>query len=158
MTRSAVFAPGLALALAASAHAQEETPPPPAADPRIGGLIGAVSAERIEEDIRTLAGFGTRHTLSETLSDARGIGAARRWIRAEFETISENCGRCLLVFYQDTLVSSTERIPEPTRVVNVVAILPGAADPDRHLVMTGHYDSRASDALNDSIDAPGAKR
>ena len=59
-----------------------------------------VSAENIEKDITTLVNFGTRHTLSETESDTRGIGAARRWIKSEFDKISAACGGCLEVYYQ----------------------------------------------------------
>ncbi|HBX64879.1 MAG TPA: peptidase M28, partial [Balneolaceae bacterium] len=85
--------------------------------------IGAApSAERIEADITTLVEFGTRHTLSDTTSDTRGIGAARRWIKAEFERISADCGGCLEVFYVSDVIEGTRRIPEPTNVVNVVAI------------------------------------
>ncbi|HET8816158.1 MAG TPA: peptidase M28, partial [Pseudidiomarina sp.] len=62
-------------------------------------IAHAVSAERIEQDIKKLVSFGTRHTLSETESDTRGIGAARRWIKAEFDKISANCGGCLDVYY-----------------------------------------------------------
>ncbi len=63
-------------------------------------IIENVSADRLQKDIQTLVGFGTRHTLSDTLSETRGIGAARRWIKAEFESISKNCNNCLEVFYQ----------------------------------------------------------
>ena len=81
------------------------------------GLAEQVSATRIENDIPTLAGFGTRHTLSETESDTRGIGAARRWIKASFETISRDCGDCLRVSTQSRVISGWRRIPEPTDVV-----------------------------------------
>ena len=71
-------------------------------------IIEAVSENRLNEDIKTLANFGTRHTLSDTLSTTRGIGAARRWIKTEFETISKKCNNCLEVFYQKNLVKSGE--------------------------------------------------
>jgi hypothetical protein len=129
---------------------------PPAHDVRIDSLIEAVSPQRIERDIRRLAGFGTRHTLSDTLSDTRGIGAARRWIKAELDRASTACDGCLEVEFQRTLVDSGPRIPRPTWIVNVVATLRGTTDPERRLVMTGHYDSRASDALDATSDAPGA--
>ena len=119
-------------------------------------IVAGVSAERVEADIRRLAGFGTRHTLSDTLSDTRGIGAARRWIKAEFDAISEACGGCLEVFYQTSLVGGTQRIPDTTAVVNVLAIQRGTSDPDRYVVMSGDIDSRASDALDGESDAPGA--
>lgn len=118
-------------------------------------IAAAVRAERIEADIRTLAGFGTRHTLSDTVSDARGIGAARRWIKAEFERISQACGGCLEIVEQRRTVTG-DRIPEPTEVVNVLAIQRGTIDPNRYVVMSGDIDSRASDALDGVSDAPGA--
>ncbi|HUP01339.1 MAG TPA: M20/M25/M40 family metallo-hydrolase [Gemmatimonadota bacterium] len=138
--------------------AQEVTTGPAAAavDVRIHDLIQATSSERIEADIRTLAGFGTRHTLSDTLSETRGIGAARRWIHAEFERISEACGGCLEISVQRSLVQGEPRIPDPTWVVNVVANLRGASDPDRTVIMTGDIDSRVSDALDFTSESPGA--
>lgn len=131
-------------------------PVPPAEVQRLYAVAAAVSQERIEADIRTLAGFGTRHTLSDTTSATRGIGAARRWIRAEFERISAACGSCLEVVEQRRVVSGEARIPEPTEIVNVLAIQRGTADPNRYVVMSGDIDSRASDALDGTSDAPGA--
>ena len=81
-----------------------------------------VSAENIEKDITTLVNFGTRHTLSETESDTRGIGAARRWIKSEFDKISAECGGCLEVYYQSEVISGEKRIPDPVEVVSVIAI------------------------------------
>ena len=94
IVRAIIPAAALALSLAAfaPAHAQEPDPAPPATDARIYEIVAASSPARVEADIRTLAGFGTRSTLSDTLSDTRGIGAARRWIKAEFDRISASCG------------------------------------------------------------------
>jgi len=127
-------------------------------DPKMYGIIEAVSADRLEADIRTLAGFGTRHTMSDTTSDTRGIGAARRWIKSEFEKISEACGGCLEVREQRTLVEGDpdSRIYEDTWVVNVYAILKGKTHPNNYIIMSGDIDSRASDIRNYTIDAPGA--
>src|SRR5690606_11544388 len=106
IVRSELASSALALLLAAAAAAAQPLPPPAPAsvvpsveDPRIHEIVGAVSAERIERDIRTLVGFGTRHTLSDTLSATRGIGAARRWVHDEFQRISQACGGCLEVRY-----------------------------------------------------------
>ena len=131
---------------------------PPAVDPRIYDIIEDVSAERLEQDIRILAGFGTRHTLSDTVSETRGIGAARRWIKSEFDKISEECGGCLNVYYQRTLVKAegNRRIPEDTWVVNVVAVQKGTRNPNHYVIMSGDIDSRASDVMDAEIDAPGA--
>lgn len=132
--------------------------PPPATDPRISALVADVSAERIEHTIRTLAGFGTRHTLSDTLSDTRGIGAARRWLKGEFDVIAQTCGGCLEVFFDEGVVEGSERsrIPEDVNMVNVVALQRGTTYPDRYILITGHYDSRVSDAMDAVSDAPGA--
>ncbi len=131
---------------------------PPQIDTRMYDIINSVSAERIESDIRTLAGFGTRNTFSDTLSDTRGIGAARRWIKAEFEKISEACGGCLEVFYQKDLVTKEMggRIPKDAYVVNVIAVLRGTEYPNSYAIMSGDIDSRASNTMNFEIDAPGA--
>lgn len=116
----------------------------------------APSADRIEADITKLVSFGTRHTLSDTTSKTRGIGAARRWIKSEFEKISEHCGGCLEVFYVSDVVEGENRIPEPTNIVNVIAIQRGSADPNRFVIMSGDIDSRVSDALDGTSDSPGA--
>ena len=132
--------------------------PPPPRDPRIYELIEAVSADRIESDIRTLVGFGTRHTLSETESETRGIGAARRWISSRFLEISEACGGCLEVSFQRTVAPGEPdtRIPVDTEIVNVVAVIRGATDPNRYVVMSGDIDNRISDPNNFTDDSPGA--
>ena len=119
-------------------------------------LAANVSADRIEKDIRRLVSFGTRHTLSETASDTRGIGAARRWIEAEFNRISADCGGCLDVFTVSEVISGQPRIPDPTDVVSVVAVQRGTLDPDRIVMMAGDIDSRVSDPLDGTSDSPGA--
>ena len=105
-------------------------------DQRIYDIIDAVSSERIETDIKKLAGFGTRHTLSDTISKTRGIGAARRWIKSEFDKISKDCKNCLEVFYQKDLVKkgTNERIVKDVMVVNVVAIQRGTKYPNRYII------------------------
>ena len=127
-------------------------------DARMYDIVAASSPERIETDIRILAGFGTRNTMSDTLSDTRGIGAARRWIKAEFDKISADCGGCLEVYVQRTLVPAEGniRIPEDTWVVNVFAIQRGTVHPNRYVIMSGDIDSRASNTIDAVIDAPGA--
>jgi hypothetical protein len=127
-------------------------------DARIYKIIDSVSADRIETDIRKLAGFGTRNTFSDTVSNTRGIGAARRWIKSEFDNISGNCSNCLNVFYQKDLVSPADgdRVPKEAWVVNVVAIQKGTKYPNRYILMSGDIDSRASDAMDFETDAPGA--
>ena len=119
-------------------------------------LVKDTSADRIEADIRKLVSFGTRHTLSETESDTRGIGAARRWIFDEYERISADCGGCLEVMYISDTISGENRIPDPVEVVSVVAIQRGTTDPNRMVVMSGDIDSRVTDPLDGTSDSPGA--
>ena len=127
-------------------------------DQRIYEIIDAVSAERLENDIRKLAGFGTRNTFSDTVSQTRGIGAARRWIKTEFDKISSQCSNCLNVFYQKDLVTTEDgnRVPHDAWIVNVVAVQKGTKYPNRYIIMSGDIDSRASDTMDFETDAPGA--
>lgn len=127
-------------------------------DKQLYDIINAISADRIKNDVQTLVNFGTRNTFSDTLSETRGIGAARRWIKSEFENISENCDNCLNVFYQKDFVSKegNNRVPHDAWVVNVVAIQKGTKYPNRYVIMSGDIDSRASNTMNFTIDAPGA--
>jgi len=121
-------------------------------------IIQEVSSERIEKDIQKLVSFGTRNTFSDTISSTRGIGAARRWIKSEFDKISQNCNNCLEVFYQSKIVTPKDgkRIPHKAAVVNVVAIQKGSRYPNQYIIMSGDIDSRASDATDFKTDAPGA--
>ena len=128
----------------------------PGAGSAMEAIVDSVSAVRIEADISRLAAFGTRNTMSDTLSETRGIGAARRWIKAEFDRISEACGGCLEVIFQTSLVAGERRIPDTTAVVNVIAIQRGTSDPNRYVIMSGDIDSRASDGSDPLTDAPGA--
>ncbi|TLF44111.1 M28 family peptidase [Maribacter aurantiacus] len=127
-------------------------------DQRIYDIIEAVSVERIEQDVTKLANFGTRHTLSDTVSQTRGIGAARRWIKSEFEKTSQACNGCLNVFYQKDLVKkgANQRIVHDVEIVNVLAIQKGTKYPNRYIIMSGDIDSRVSDPTNFTDDSPGA--
>ncbi len=131
---------------------------PPAVDMRIYDIVEAASSENLEADIRTLAAFGTRNTFSDTLSESRGIGAARRWIKGEFDRISASCGGCYEVVYHRNLVRAEDspRIAEDVWVVNVLAIKRGTVNPDTYVIMSGDIDSRASDGSDGVSDAPGA--
>lgn len=121
-------------------------------------IIDEVSSDRIEKDIRKLVSFGTRHTLSDTISKKRGIGAARRWIKSEFEKISNDCNNCLEVFYQKNYFTPKdgERIVKPVWINNVVAIQKGSVNPNSFIIMSGDIDSRISDPTNYRDDSPGA--
>lgn len=132
--------------------------PPGQEDPRIHDVVAAASPARIEADIRRLVAFGTRHTLSDTLSATRGIGAARRWVYDEFRRISASCGGCLEVRYVSEIVKGNpqSRIRQDLNVVNVIAIQRGRVDPNRYVLLSGDIDSRVSDVMNATTDSPGA--
>jgi Zn-dependent M28 family amino/carboxypeptidase len=145
-----------ALACLAAVPAIAQNAPPPAEKPELRQIGTAPSAARIEADVRKLVSFGTRHTLSSQTDPARGIGAATRWIHDEFERISRDCGGCLQVRYVKGTVQGEPRIPGPVEVISVIAIQRGTADPNRYAIMSGDIDSRVSDVMNATADAPGA--
>ena len=154
MLKNAIFATFLFSTL--SLYSQQQAPPQ--VDLRMYDIIEAVSADSIEADIRTLAGFGTRNTFSDTVSNTRGIGAARRFIKSDFEDISKDCNGCLDVFYQKDFVTKegNSRVPKDAWVVNVVAVQKGKKYPNRYIIMSGDIDSRASNTMDFMSDAPGA--
>ena len=127
-------------------------------DQKLYNIIDAVSSERLEKDVQTLVDFGTRNTFSDTISNTKGIGAARCWIKSEFESISKNCNNCLDVFYQKDFVTKegNRRVPHDAWIVNVVALQKGTKYPNRYIIMSGDIDSRGSDTMDFTTDAPGA--
>lgn len=127
----------------------------PAAAAEPVDLARRVSADELKASITALVGFGTRHTASDTVSERRGIGAARRWAEQRFRQYSAACNGCLTIIKPAEVVTGA-RLPQPTRVENVLAIQPGTSDPARIIIMSAHIDSRNSDALDASGDAPGA--
>ena len=153
-----------ALLLAAStgfcrAQESEDKPVP---DPKIAAAIQQVSPDRIRQTVEKLVSFHNRSTLSPQDEDAskfgKGIGAAREWIKSEFQRYSEDCGGCLEVKTDSFVEQPAERIPKPTAITNVYAVLRGTdpAQAGRIVLVTGHYDSRNSDNLNVTDAAPGA--
>jgi hypothetical protein len=156
----------LVLAVSIGAQSQDKTAPSVpetmAADGRISAALQQVSAERIRANIEKLVSFGTRLTLSAqdpaAVTGGRGIGAAREWIKSEFERYSKDCGGCLEVKTDSFTEPAADRIPQPTEITNVYAVLKGtdAENAKRIVLVTGHYDSRPSDTLDVKADAPGA--
>lgn len=130
----------------------------PGRDPKVEAILEEISADRIEASVRTLVGFGTRHTLSDQEHPTRGIGAARRWIKAEFERYSAESGGRLVVEEDVFEQKAGGRVPSPTTLVNVVATLPGGSSESkgRWLVVSGHYDSIPRPLSDTKADAPGA--
>lgn len=114
-----------------------------------------VSEARLKVDVERLVAFGTRHTMSAQDHPTRGIGAARRWGEGEFRKASKACGNCLEIVLPERMVTGA-RIPTPTRLVNVVAIQRGTERPNEVVIVQGHIDSRVSDVMDFTSDAPGA--
>ncbi|HEX6502370.1 MAG TPA: M28 family metallopeptidase [Terriglobales bacterium] len=132
------------------------------ADPQVASAVKSVSAQRIQADIEKLVGVGTRLTLSAqdpaSIASGHGIGAAREWIQSEFERYSKDCAGCLEVKTDSFTQAPADRIPKPTEITNVYAVLKGT-DPEsakRIVLVTGHYDSRNSDTFDATGAAPGA--
>ncbi len=157
----------VALLLAVSGGVQAQNPgtgalEPMQVDSRISAALRQISAERIRQNIEKLTSFGTRATLSAqdagSIAAGRGIGAAREWIKSEFERYSKDCGGCLDVKSDSFTEPAADRIPQPTQITKVYAVLKGsdAENTKRIVLVTGHYDSRNSDALDGKADAPGA--
>lgn len=156
-----VLAFAMALIFAVQGNAQEPANKS-VADPKISAALQEISSPRIQANIEKLVSFGTRLTLSAqdpaSISAGRSIGAAREWIRSEFERYSKECGGCLEVKTDAFTEAPAERIPQPTQITNVYAVLRGT-DPEsakRIVLVTGHYDSRNSDTFDIKGDAPGA--
>lgn len=147
---------GISLSLVVCTGALAQSAPTYVDQKDLHDITSKVSAVNIQKDIEKLVSFGTRHTLSETESDSRGIGAARRWIKSEFEAISKACGGCLEVSFQSAVIEGEKRIPNATEVVSVIAIQRGSSDPNRYVIMSGDIDSRVSDVMNFTSDSPGA--
>ena len=143
---------------AQSSRAEGEMTP----DPQIAAALRQVSSQRIQQDVEKLVSFGTRLTLSaqdpDSIAAGHGVGAAREWIRSEFERYSKECGGCLEVKVDSFTEQPMDRIPKATTIANVYAVLKGSdtENAKRIVLVTGHYDSRNSDTLDGSGDAPGA--
>lgn len=131
-------------------------------DPRIAAALQQISAQRIQANIEKLVSFQTRSTLSgqdpASIAGGRGIGAAREWIKSEFERYARDCGGCLEVKIDSFTEAPADRIPKPTEITNVYAVLKGtdSESAKRIMLVTGHYDSRNSDNFNGIDAAPGA--
>ncbi|WP_233841278.1 M20/M25/M40 family metallo-hydrolase [Dyella sp. 2HG41-7] len=156
MPRLAVsYALAAFVAMQVSAAFAQSNPAYPHEQPDLHALAAAPDETQLRNTITTLVEFGTRHTLSDTMSKTRGIGAARRWVHSRFEALSHECGGCLEVVTPSETVTG-KRIPKPTEVMDIVAIKRGSSDPQRVILVTGHLDSRVSDVMDATSDAPGA--
>jgi hypothetical protein len=137
-----------------AAPAGAARPQPP--DRQLRELLREIDRGRIEATVGRLAAFGTRHTLSRQDDPVRGIGAARDWLYAQFQALIASSGGRLTVQKQSFVQPVAPRIPAPTTITNIVATLRGQSAPTRTYVISGHYDSRVTDVMNFTSDAPGA--
>jgi len=149
------------LADPASAHATTAPGPgrpltPQRPDKELRDLLRQVDAGRIQATVERLVAFGTRHTLSSQTDPARGIGAATEWVNARLTEYAAASGGRMTVAKQSFVQPVSPRIPQPTTITNVIATLRGDASPERVYVVTGHLDSRVTDVMNATADAPGA--
>jgi hypothetical protein len=146
-------------ALAVGASGQSDGVPAPP-DPQIAAALRDVSAQRIQQTIEKLVSFQTRHTLSSDVpaSTGNGINAAAEWIKGEFESYSKACGGCLEVKTDEFTQEPGNRIPKPTKLTNVYAVLwsSDAGNASRIVLVTGHYDSRNSETNDATNASPGA--
>ena len=122
---------------------------------RARAIVAAVDPAQLRATIEKLVSFGTRHTASDTISDTRGIGAARRWVAGRFAQIAKDCGGCITVA-TPSQVFVGPRLPTDTEVMDVIAIQKGSSEPERVVLIAGHLDSRVSDVMNATAEAPGA--
>ncbi len=147
-------------AAAASGRSQDFPAGPPATaqqpDRELRSILGAIDPARIEATVRQLVAFGTRHTLSSQADPKRGIGAARDWLYDQYQLVAATAGGRMTVEKQSYVQQPASRIPVATVITNVVATLRGSSDPNRTYVVSGHYDSRVTDVMNATDDAPGA--
>ena len=143
------------LAAACATSGSSGPAPAPAVKSALSQISGEVSEARLRGYIEKMVSFGTRSTISDQTSPVRGIGAARKWVESEFRAIGEACGSCLEhALPSDTVTGA--RYPQPTLVVDVVAIQRGTTEPNRVIIIQGHLDSRNSTNENITDDAPGA--
>jgi hypothetical protein len=125
-------------------------------DPDLRAMVREVDPGRIQAIIRRLTQFGTRHTLSSQTDPVRGIGAATAWVLDQMQAIAATSSGRMTVQEQSFVQPAGDRIPTPTKITNVIATLQGTASPQRFYVVTGHLDSRVTDVLDFTSDAPGA--
>jgi hypothetical protein len=151
VTAAAVpFLSSTALAAARSRLARQQP------DDDLRALLRQVDPARIEATIQRLVQFGTRHTASSQTDPVRGIGAATNWVFGQMQAIAATSSGNMTVQKQTFVQPVSNRIPVPTTITNVIATLRGTASPARYYVVTGHLDSRVTDVLNFTSDAPGA--
>ena len=156
LSASAVAAAALPLVSGTAEAATSPKLRPQAPDPALRGLLRQIDPDRIQATITKLVSFGTRHTASSQTDPARGIGAATTYVAGQMQALAAASNGRMTVQQQSFTQPVASNIPVPTKITNVIATLQGTATPERFYVVTGHLDSRVSDVLNFTDDAPGA--
>jgi hypothetical protein len=155
LSASAVTAVTASL-IGGTALAETDPAVSPAPDPGLRAMLRDVDPARIKATVLKLVSFGTRHTASSQTDPNRGIGAATSWVFGQMQAIAATSGGRMSVRQQTFTQPVASNIPTPTTITNVIATLKGTASPERFYVITGHLDSRVTDVLNFTSDAPGA--
>src|SRR5256885_7712413 len=156
LSASAIAAAGIPLIGGAGSAAAATTFPRSEPDAGLREMLRHVDPRRMQATVEKLVSFGTRHTLSSQTDPARGIGAATAWVAEQMQAIAATSNGHMTVQQQSFIQPVSSRIPVPTRITNVIATLQGAASPARYYVITGHLDSRVTDVMDFTSDAPGA--
>ncbi len=161
LSTSAIAAAGIPAAgipLLADAESAAAASPLPGPKPDVGlrDMLKHVDPRRMEATIQRLVSFGTRHTSSSQDDPVRGIGAATNWVYGQMQEIAATSNGAMTVQRQSFVQPVSNRIPVPTTITNVIATITGTASPQRYYVVTGHLDSRVTDVLDFTSDAPGA--
>jgi hypothetical protein len=156
LSASAVAAATVPLISGSAQAATGAKLPRSAADPALRDLLRQIDPDRIQATITKLVSFGTRHTASSQTDPNRGIGAATQWVTDQMNSFAANSNGRMTVQQQTFVQPVSSNIPVPTTITNVIATIQGTATPQRFYVITGHLDSRVSDVLNFTDDAPGA--
>jgi hypothetical protein len=155
LSASAIAAAGIPL-LGGAGSAAASTLARPEPDAGLRDMLRHVDPRRMEATVQKLVSFGTRHTLSSQTDPVRGIGAATAWVFQQMQAIAATSGGAMTVQQQSFTQPVSSRIPVPTTITNVIATMQGTASPQRYYVVTGHLDSRVTDVLDFTSDAPGA--
>ena len=159
LSASAATAVAAPLAAGTTAHAASSAAAPlrrREPDPALRALMRRIDPDRLRATVQRLTEFGTRHTLSSQTDPNRGIGAATDWVIAQMDAIAAMSNSAMTVQRQSFIQPVSSRIPVPTKITNCIATLKGTATPERFYVVTGHLDSRVTDVLDFTSDAPGA--
>jgi hypothetical protein len=127
-------------------------------DPEIAGMVKEVNPDSLQSYIKTMLTFGTRSTVSSTTDLKKGIGAARNWVLSKFNQFAAaSGGRLTAIVDTTTYPGDGKRVKTDINLGNTVATLKGTDPNDNRIfIISGHLDSRRTDVMDGTNDAPGA--